>query len=208
MTHSHDRSGLLRPCRLRCTRGTCPEPEPIIRKVGRRLRRARLCCQGPSRKPSRTPRPFEQEVPGLRAWTFEAHEAQRIPQPVLAVLGGESDKLWPRFGETQRRLLSSLPNVEGVVLAGVSHAMSIQDPAAVAAALAAFYRRHPISRSVALMLARLRSVALASAVKKKRERKHDRSDNVWGGRTALSRLRIHVRYLSTDFGCAAGRESR
>ena len=76
---------------------------------------------------------FEHEIPGLRAWTFEAHQAQRITQPVLAVLGGESDRLWPRFGETQRRLLSSLPNVEAVALPGVSHAMSIQDPAAVAA---------------------------------------------------------------------------
>lgn len=89
---------------------------------------------------------FEQEVPGLRAWTFEAHEAQRIMPPVLAVVGGESDKLSPRFGETQKRLLSSLPNVEGVVLPGVNHAMSIQDPAAVATALITFYRRHPIAR--------------------------------------------------------------
>jgi pimeloyl-ACP methyl ester carboxylesterase len=89
---------------------------------------------------------FEQEVRGFGAWTFEEHEARRITQPVLAVLGGESDKLWSRFGETQRRLLSSLPNVEGVVLAGANHAMHIQDPAAVAAALATFCRRHPISR--------------------------------------------------------------
>jgi pimeloyl-ACP methyl ester carboxylesterase len=89
---------------------------------------------------------FEQEVPGLRAWKFEAHEAQRITQPVLAVVGGESDKLWPRFGETQRRLLMSLPNVEGDVLPHVNHAMSIQDPAAVAAAVARFFRRHRISR--------------------------------------------------------------
>jgi pimeloyl-ACP methyl ester carboxylesterase len=89
---------------------------------------------------------FEQEVTGLRAWTFDEHEAQRITQPVLAVLGGESDRLWPRFGETHRRLLSVLPNVEGVVLAGVNHAMMIQDPAAVAAVLATFCRRHPISR--------------------------------------------------------------
>lgn len=88
---------------------------------------------------------FEQEVPGLRAWRFEAHEAQRVPQPILAVLGGKSDTLWPRFGETHRRLLSSLPNVEGLVLEAVNHAMSIQDPAALAAALATFYRRHPIS---------------------------------------------------------------
>jgi pimeloyl-ACP methyl ester carboxylesterase len=89
---------------------------------------------------------FEQEIPGLRAWTFDDHQAQRITQPVLAVLGGESDTLWPRFGETHRRVLSSLPNVEGVVLAGVNHAMLIQDPAAVAASLATFYRRHPVSR--------------------------------------------------------------
>jgi pimeloyl-ACP methyl ester carboxylesterase len=88
---------------------------------------------------------FEQEVPGLQAWTFDEHDAQRITPPVLAVVGGESDRLWPRFGETHRRLLSSLPNVEGVVLAGVTHAMSIQDPAAVAAALTRFYRRHPLS---------------------------------------------------------------
>lgn len=91
---------------------------------------------------------FEQEVPGLRAWTFAADEAQQITQPVLAVLGGESDKLWPRFGETHRRLLASLPNVEGDVLPGVNHGMSIQDSAAVVAALARFYRRHPISRSL------------------------------------------------------------
>jgi hypothetical protein len=39
-----------------------------------------------------------------------------------------------------------LPNVEGVVLAGVNHAMLIQDPAAVAASLATFYRHHPIAR--------------------------------------------------------------
>jgi pimeloyl-ACP methyl ester carboxylesterase len=89
---------------------------------------------------------FEQEVPGLRAWAFDEHDAQRITQPVLAVLGGESDKLWPRFGETHGRLLSSLPNVEGVVLAGVNHAMMIQDPAALAAVLATFCRRHAVSR--------------------------------------------------------------
>ena len=89
---------------------------------------------------------FEQEIPGLGAWTFDEDQARRITQPVLAVLGGESDTLWPRFGETHRRLLSSLPNVEGVVIAGVNHGMFIQDPAAVASTLATFFRRHPISR--------------------------------------------------------------
>ena len=89
---------------------------------------------------------FEQEVPAFLTWTFDEHDAQRITQPVLAVLGAESAQLWPRFGQTHRRLLSSLPNVEGVVIAGVNHAMQIQNSTAVAAALSGFYQRHPIER--------------------------------------------------------------
>jgi len=86
---------------------------------------------------------FEREVPVFLTWTFDEDDARRIAHPVLAVLGEESDKLWPRFGQTQRQLLSSLPNVEGVVIAGVNHAMQIQNSAAVAAALSEFYQRHP-----------------------------------------------------------------
>jgi hypothetical protein len=39
-----------------------------------------------------------------------AYELAGAGVPVLAVLGGESDKLWARFGETHRRLLTSFRN--------------------------------------------------------------------------------------------------
>lgn len=87
---------------------------------------------------------FEQEVPGLRGWSFGEAEVRRITQPVLAVLGGESDALWPRFGETHRLLLTWLPHAEGFVLADAAHGLQMQNPQGMAAALAAFFARHPI----------------------------------------------------------------
>jgi len=88
---------------------------------------------------------FDWEVPGLLAWSFGETEARRISQPTLAVLGGQSTTLWPRFGETHRLLLAWLPHAEGVVLPGATHLMQFETPAtakASAEALAAFWTRH------------------------------------------------------------------
>jgi pimeloyl-ACP methyl ester carboxylesterase len=52
---------------------------------------------------------FEREVSGQLGWRFGEAEAQRISQPTLSVLGGESDALWSRFGETHHLLLAWLP---------------------------------------------------------------------------------------------------
>lgn len=87
---------------------------------------------------------FGKEIPALRRWRFDEAELRRITQPVLAVLGGESDALWPRFGETQRQLLRSLTQVQGFVLPGATHALQLQNPRGMAEALADYYRRHPI----------------------------------------------------------------
>jgi len=70
---------------------------------------------------------------------------RRLPQPVLAVLGAESEALWPRFGETHRLLLDWLPHAEGFVLPGATHAMQLQNPRGLAEALAAFWAHHPLS---------------------------------------------------------------
>lgn len=86
---------------------------------------------------------FEQEIPGLRDWTFGEAEVRRITQPVLAVLGGESDALWPRFGETHRLLLW-LPHAEGFVLPKAAHGLQMQNPKGMAEALAGFWARHPV----------------------------------------------------------------
>lgn len=86
----------------------------------------------------------EVEASGLPDWSFGEAEAGRIAQPVLAVLGGESEALWLRFGEAHRLLLAWLPHAEGFVLPGTTHFMQLQDPRGLADALAAFCARHPI----------------------------------------------------------------
>lgn len=85
---------------------------------------------------------FEQEVPGLLEWRFGEAEARHIAQPVLSVLGGDSDALWARFGETHRLLLAWLPDAEEAVLPGTTHFLQIQDPHGTAATIAAFAGRH------------------------------------------------------------------
>jgi len=92
---------------------------------------------------------FECEASGQLAWRFGEAEVRRISQPTLSVLGGESDALWSRFGETHRLLLGWLPHAEGFVLPGVTHFMQIQNPRGIAEALAAFWARHRFPAGVA-----------------------------------------------------------
>jgi pimeloyl-ACP methyl ester carboxylesterase len=92
---------------------------------------------------------FEQEMPGLREWSFGEAQARRITQPVLAVLGGDSEALWPRFGETNRMLLEWLPNAEGFVLPRAAHGLQMQNPHGMAEALADFFARHPLPAGAA-----------------------------------------------------------
>jgi len=88
---------------------------------------------------------FEREASGQLAWRFGEAEARRIRQPSLSVLGGDSDALWSRFGETHRLLLAWLPHAEGFVLPGTTHFMQVQDPRGMAEALATFLARHPLA---------------------------------------------------------------
>jgi pimeloyl-ACP methyl ester carboxylesterase len=84
---------------------------------------------------------FEHELPALRQWSFGPDEARRVRQPVLAVIGDESD---PRFQERQKLLLDWLPNVEPFVLPRAGHLLHLQNPADMAAGLAAFFTRHSL----------------------------------------------------------------
>jgi pimeloyl-ACP methyl ester carboxylesterase len=92
---------------------------------------------------------FEREASGQLAWRFDEAEVRRISQPTLSVLGGESDALWSRFGETHRLLLAWLPHAEGFVLPGTTHFTQLEDPRGMAEALAAFWARHRIPAGVA-----------------------------------------------------------
>ncbi len=86
---------------------------------------------------------FERDIGHLLDWRFDEARARRIAQPVLSVLGSESEALWSRFGETHRLLLTWLPQAEEVVLPGATHFLQVEQPRGLAEALAAFYARYP-----------------------------------------------------------------
>jgi pimeloyl-ACP methyl ester carboxylesterase len=87
---------------------------------------------------------FEGELPGLLVWPFGEADARRIAQPVLSILGGDSDAIGRRFGDAHRMLLATLPNAEEVVLPGMTHLPQMQDPSLTAAAIVHFWSRHPM----------------------------------------------------------------
>ncbi len=82
---------------------------------------------------------FEQELPALRQWSFGPDEARRVVQPVLAVLGAESDV---RFHQRHTLLLEWLPDVEPFLLTGAGHLLHLQNPSGMAEGLADFFARH------------------------------------------------------------------
>jgi pimeloyl-ACP methyl ester carboxylesterase len=89
------------------------------------------------------PTTFELDI-GLTNWTFDKGQAQRISQPALVVLGGDSPKLHPRFEETYRQLLDWLPRADGLVVPGATHLLqleSAENSATLARALAEFFAR-------------------------------------------------------------------
>jgi 3-oxoadipate enol-lactonase len=87
---------------------------------------------------------FEHELPALRQWSFGRDEARRVRQPVLAVVGENSDV---RFQQRHELLLEWLPSVEPFVLRGAGHLLHLQNPSDMAEGLAAFFARHPLGHA-------------------------------------------------------------
>lgn len=90
---------------------------------------------------------FQQDLPGLLDWEFGEPEARRVSQPTLAVLGGGSPALGPRFEETHRLLMRCVPIVEEFILPDATHFMHLEEPSLgqrLAEALADFFARHAI----------------------------------------------------------------
>jgi 3-oxoadipate enol-lactonase len=85
---------------------------------------------------------FRQEIPALMEWSVSPDDLARIGQPTLVVSGAESP---PIFAERQRLLLDHLPRAEAFTLAGAGHLLQVEQPRALAEALAAFLARHPLS---------------------------------------------------------------
>ena len=85
---------------------------------------------------------FAQELPALQAWSLTREDAARVTQPALCVVGENSA---PTFPERRELLLSLLPNAEAFDLSGASHLLHLENPEGMAAALAAFFARHPLA---------------------------------------------------------------
>jgi len=92
---------------------------------------------------------FRIEMPALQEWSFTPEAAGHITQPVLAVVGADSDTVWPGFGEGHRLLREWLPQAEPLVVPGATHALQIQNPRGVAEGRAAFFGRHPLLSAAA-----------------------------------------------------------
>ncbi len=85
---------------------------------------------------------FGVELPALGEWSFSSKQAATIVQPVLSVLGADTQQLWVEVADFLR---SSLPDVETCTIDGVGHLLHIQRPEPVARAMAEFLGRHPMS---------------------------------------------------------------
>lgn len=84
---------------------------------------------------------FGSYLPALTAWQFGAEQAASISQPVLSVLGAETERL---FMDGHELLHSWFPQVQDCKIAGVGHLLHMQRPEPVARGVAAFFALHPM----------------------------------------------------------------
>jgi pimeloyl-ACP methyl ester carboxylesterase len=87
---------------------------------------------------------FGVELPALTRWTFGAEQAAAIHQPVLSVLGTDTELLWV---EVARLLRSWFPQAEECVIQDAGHLLHMQRPEPVARGIAEFIGRHPLASS-------------------------------------------------------------
>jgi 3-oxoadipate enol-lactonase len=84
---------------------------------------------------------FDSYLLALNAWQFGPKQAAGISQPVLSVLGTETER-W--FVDSHEVLHSWFPQVEDCTIEGVAHLLHMQCPEPVARAVAEFFARHPM----------------------------------------------------------------
>ena len=84
---------------------------------------------------------FDSYLPALSAWQFGPDQAAPISQPVLSVLGTETERL---FVDGHELLHTWFPQVEDCRIEGVAHLLHMQRPKPVARGVAEFFARHPM----------------------------------------------------------------
>jgi pimeloyl-ACP methyl ester carboxylesterase len=87
---------------------------------------------------------FGVELPALSAWTFTPEQAATISQPVLSVVGSDTEPLWV---DVAGLLRSWLTRVEECTIEGAGHLLQMQCPTQVAKCMAVFLNRHPFVKA-------------------------------------------------------------
>ncbi len=82
---------------------------------------------------------FGSYLPALSAWQFGGKEAATISQPMLSVLGTQTERL---FAEGHDLLHTWFPQLEDCVIEDVGHLLQMQRPDPVARGVAEFFARH------------------------------------------------------------------
>ncbi len=85
---------------------------------------------------------FSSYLPALNLWRFGDSEAASISQPVLSVLGTDTEQ---GFADGHELLHSWFPQIEDCVIEDVGHLLQLQRPTPVAEGIAEFLARHPIT---------------------------------------------------------------
>jgi pimeloyl-ACP methyl ester carboxylesterase len=88
---------------------------------------------------------FGIELPSLGTWEFGAAQAAPITQPVLSVVGADTDQLWLDVADLLRRWF---PQAEQLTIDGVGHFLHMQQPGQVARGVVDFLRRHVMASGV------------------------------------------------------------
>lgn len=84
---------------------------------------------------------YQVEFPALAEWQFTEEIAKRITQPVLSVVGANSD---PFFKECDALIRQWIPQSETLVLPDASHGLQFMNPRGMAEGLVAFLEKHPM----------------------------------------------------------------
>jgi pimeloyl-ACP methyl ester carboxylesterase len=85
---------------------------------------------------------FGSYLPALGAWQFGLEQASTISQPVLSLVGSETERL---FVDSHELLQSWFPQLESCTIEGIAHLLHIQRPEPVAQGIAEFFARYPIT---------------------------------------------------------------
>jgi pimeloyl-ACP methyl ester carboxylesterase len=93
---------------------------------------------------------FTVDFAAISNWGFRMSEADRFADrkptmPVLAAMGFDSEAAMPGFRETQRFLMTWLPQAERCGIENATHGMQSMNPLAVGEAVYLFLKRHPMS---------------------------------------------------------------